>query len=238
MKDLTILDKVMEYKPDFVIWFVTLNTLMSQRTNPFLDANRERVAKLLNTYDISFKGGKEFAQERPTFYEQTLMGQRSNLAREIKLQMLGFIWTASGQDTNRLVPDAPPNPNVRNDRSFHGMQLSEELTSLMSFDILQAGYGIANRVPLLIVNEPIYISKGKNSSVRYNSFYPRWAYDQYRNILATRAQNAGWNYLDVWNIVPPQYFSDATLHLTAKGEQILIRQANPVLQSIACNPKP
>ncbi len=238
MKDLVILDKAMEYKPDLVIWFVTLNTLMSQRTNPFVDANQERVAKLLKTYDISFNEGDTFIQTEPSFYEKTLIGQRSSLARQIKLQTLGLIWTASGQDSNILSPDKLPDLNVENDLNFHGMDPSKDFTRKLWFDAIRAGNDIAQTVPVLIVNEPIFISSGVNSSVRYNSLYPRWAYDQYRNIIATQAQNAGWNYLDVWNGAPPQYFSDATLHLTASGEQILIQQINPDLQSVGCKPKP
>jgi hypothetical protein len=235
MKDLVILDKAMEYKPDLVVWFVTLNTLMSQRTNPFVDENSDRVAKLLKTYNISFKEGPEFLQSQPGFYAKTLIGQRSNLARQIKLQMLGIIWTASGADTNRSSPEPLPDLNVENDVLFHGIDPTKDLEPKLWFDAIQAGYGIAHQVPLLIVNEPIFISNGVNASVRYNSLYPRWAYEQYRNIMAAKAKSSAWNYFDSWNVVPRQYFSDATLHLTASGEKILIQHVNPVLQSFACN---
>jgi hypothetical protein len=53
--------------------------------------------------------------------------------------------------------------------------------------------------------------------------------------MAAKAKSFAWNYFDSWNVVPRQYFSDATLHLTASGEKILIQQVNPVLQSFACN---
>lgn len=238
MKDLVILDKAMEYKPDLIVWFVTLNTLMSQRTNPFVDANSERVAQLLKTYHLSFSDEEKFLQTQPSFYEKTLMGQRSNLAREIKLQMLGIIWTATGADTNRSSPEPLPDLNVENDVSFHGMDPDKNLEPKLWFDAIRAGYEIAHPVPLLIVNEPIFISSGANASVRYNSLYPRWAYDQYRNIMAANAQSSGWNYFDSWNVVPPHDFSDATLHLTATGEQVLIKQVNPALQSLGCNSKP
>jgi hypothetical protein len=238
MKDLVILDKSLEYKPDLIVWFVTLNTLMSQRTNPFVEANHERVANLLKIYDISFKEGQEFLQVQPSFYEKTLLGQRSNLARQIKLQMLGIIWTASGADTSRSSPEESPDLNVENDLIFHGMDPSKDLEHKLWFDAIRAAYDIANHIPVLIVNEPIFVSNGANASVRYNSLYPRWAYDQYRNILARKAQNAGWNYLDPWNVVPPQSFSDATLHLSATGERTLIEHVNPVLQSIGCQLKP
>ncbi len=93
------MDKVVEYDPDLIMWFVTLNTLISQRVNPFLIANQERVTKVLELYDISFEGRK-LVEKEPDFFEKTLIGQRSNLVRQIKLQMLGIIWTATGVDTN------------------------------------------------------------------------------------------------------------------------------------------
>ncbi len=237
-KDLVILDKVMGYQPDLIVWFVTLNTLISQRTNPFLDANHERVAKLLKTYDISFKQSKNFSHDKPGFYEKTLIGQRSNLARQIKLQMLGFVWTATGADINNLSADELPDLNVDDNPAYHGLQPTEDLTSLLSFDAITAGYEIADRVPILVVNEPIFISKGINSSVRYNSLYPRWAYDQYRNTITTQAQSAGWNYLDLWNVAPPEDFSDASLHLNVPGERTLVEQMIPVVRSLGCSQKP
>lgn len=238
MKDLVILDKAMEYKPDLVIWSVTLNTLMSQRTNPFVESNAERVAEILNTYHLSFSDEEKFLQTQPGFFEKTLIGQRSNLARQIKLQMLGIIWTASGADTNRSGPEPLPDLNVENDVLFHGMDATKDLERKLWFEAIRAGYDIADQVPLLIVNEPIFVSNGANASVRYNSLYPRWAYDQYRNIMQAKAHSANWNYFDAWNLVPPQYFSDATLHLTANGEKTLIGQVNPVLQSLGCNQTP
>jgi len=237
IKDLVILDKAVEYEPDLILWFVTLNTLVSRRVNPFLIANHERVAKVLNTYDIAFPQGEKF-ENGPGFYEKTLIGQRSNLARRIRLEMLGIIWTATGADTNTLAEDDLPNFNVSDDPRYHGMQPSEDIRDRLLFSALTAGYEIAEPVPVLIVNEPIFIAPEAYATVRYNSVYPRWAYDQYRNALTTQAQNAGWYYLDLWNAVPRQYFPDAGLHLSVEGERLLIQQISPTLQSIACVTKP
>jgi hypothetical protein len=69
----------------------------------------------------------------------------------------------------------------------------------------------------LIVNEPIFISSGANSDLRYNSWYPRWAYDQYRALLAQEARANGWQYLDLWDSIDPAEFTDSPVHLTAVG---------------------
>ena len=52
------------------------------------------------------------------------------------------------------------------------------------------------------VNEPILISNGLNSDIRYNFFYPRWAYDEYRLQLTEHAAGRNWRYLDLWDLVP------------------------------------
>ena len=234
VKDLVILDKALEYEPDLIIWFVTLNTLISQRVNPFLVANRGRTVEVLSAYDISFKQGKKMAESEPNFLEKTLIGQRSNLARMIKLQMLGIIWTATGADTNTLAEDDPPDLDIGDDPRYRGMEPSEDIKDLLLFGALSAGYDIADPIPVLIVNEPMFIAPGADSGVRYNAGYPRWAYDQYREAMTAQAQSAGWNYEDLWNTIPPKYFLDASLHLGAEGERLLIEQISPAVQSI-CN---
>jgi hypothetical protein len=235
IKDLVIMDKVVEYDPDLIVWFVTLNTLISQRVNPFLIANQERMTKVLDAYDVAFKQGRKLVEKEPDFFERTLVGQRSNLARQIKLQMLGIIWTATGVDTNIRGEDAPANFKVNDDPRYHGMQPPEDIRDLLFFTALTAGHGIAGLIPVLIVNEPIFIADEANGTVRYNVPYPRWAYDQYREAITSQAQKAQWNYLDLWNAVPPEYFFDAGLHLSVEGERILIEQINPTLQSIGCH---
>lgn len=236
IKDLVILDKAVEYEPDLIVWFVTLNTLISQRINPFLVANRDRVAKLLDTYDIVFQQAEEF-ETKSNFYEKTLVGQRSNLARQIKLELLGIIWTATGQDTDTLALVPASDSSVNDDPRYRGMEPSQEIGDMLMFNALAAGHEIANRVPVLIVNEPIYIAAQEKAPVRYNAVYPRWAYDRYREHIANQAQISQWNFLDLWNAVPPDEFEDARFHLSVEGERLLVRQIDPAVQSLACNTK-
>ena len=54
IKDLIVLDKAMDYDPDLIIWFITLNTLIPRRLSPFLVANRERAVHVLEAYNIPF----------------------------------------------------------------------------------------------------------------------------------------------------------------------------------------
>jgi hypothetical protein len=237
IKDLIIMDKAIEYKPDMIIWFVTLNTLIPRRLSPFLMANRERAVHLLNEHNLPFEQQEALTEKEPTFYQKTLIGQRSHLARWVKLQLLGIVWAATEADINvsaQSKTDNGPSPNVENDLRYRGMEPTPDLKKLILFDALKAGHDIAGSIPILIVNEPMVIASGENKQVRYNEGYPRWAYDQYREALAAESKSAGWKYLDIWDAIPPQYFADSTLHLSAKGERVLIEQINPTLQSIAC----
>jgi hypothetical protein len=87
-------------------------------------------------------------------------------------------------------------------------------------------------VPTLLVNEPILVSNSANSDLRYNFFYPRWAYDEYRQLLAEHAAARNWHYLDLWDLVPMQEFTNSAIHLTPEGEAML---ANEIAQAIQSN---
>jgi len=234
IKDLIILDKAMEYDPDLVVWFVTLNTLMPRRLSPFLAANHERALRVLDKYNIPFEQEEALLTNESTFYQRTLLGQRSHLARLIKLQALGVVWVATGTDMSAPTENTAISPDVEDDTRYRGMKPSPDLKELILFNALAAGHDIAGSAPILIVNEPMFVASGANKDVRYNEGYSRWAYDQYRQAIAAEAQNAQWNYLDLWNSIPPEYFSDTPLHLSAPGERLLIEQITPTLRSIAC----
>ena len=47
----------------------------------------------------------------------------------------------------------------------------------------------------------MFISSGQNSDLRYNSFYPRWAYDQFHALLNSQAAANDWHYLDLWDSI-------------------------------------
>ena len=97
-------------------------------------------------------------------------------------------------------------------------------------DVLDAG--MSTGVPTLLVNEPMLISDGLNSDVRYNFFYPRGAYDEYRIMLEEAAAANNWNYFDLWDIVPANEFTNSAIHLTPYGESML---ADEIVEAIQTN---
>jgi hypothetical protein len=70
---------------------------------------------------------------------------------------------------------------------------------------------------MLIVNEPVYIGHGQAAALRYNNLYPRWAYDAYRERLASEAAARGWAYVDLWDTVARDQFTDSPVHVTPEA---------------------
>jgi hypothetical protein len=78
------------------------------------------------------------------------------------------------------------------------------------------------------------ISDGANSDIRYNFFYPRWAYDEYRSLLKTHATVSHWKYLDLWDLVPANEFTNSAIHLTPSGVSLLAEKIDALIQT-SCN---
>jgi hypothetical protein len=87
---------------------------------------------------------------------------------------------------------------------------------------------------VLLVNEPMLVSSGKNSDLRYNFYYPRWAYDQYRQRMANQAVKNAWKYLDLWNLAPADEFTNSAIHLTPAGEALLAERVGESILRISC----
>ncbi len=235
-KDLMILDKSMEYDPDLVVWFMTLNTLTSRSVNPFIKANPERAARVLDAYALPYDlKDVKASSELESFYEKTLLGRRSELARMARLQALGLIWALTGLDaTPPSQKHRDPPMDVTKQIIYKGRTSTDKLERDILWNALSAGHQIAADVPLLLVNEPIFVATGANSDVRYNNGYPRWAYDYYRDELLSKSQENRWHYLDLWDSVPAAYFPDGVIHISAEGRHIVIEKTEPVVQSIVC----
>jgi hypothetical protein len=82
-----------------------------------------------------------------------------------------------------------------------------------------------------VINEPILISTGKNSDKRYNFYYPRWAYDQYRTIIQTVFIKNGIEYFDFWDLVSESEFTNSAIHLTEQGERLLAEETIPLIKN-------
>ena len=223
-KDLVLLDEALaRSQADLVLWPVTLQSFARGRQleHPLLHENAERVQAIINNNNLALDAADERFVTR-TFLEESLIGRRRDLADLLRLQTWGFAWAATGRDQD--IPEAIPlrKSDLEADESWLDIPEPRPLEANdLSMDVLAAGIERAGSTPIIIINEPIFISEGQNSNIRYNSFYPRWAYDDYRALLEDAAATEGWAYLDFWDAIPAAEFTDTPVHLTADGTRLL-----------------
>ena len=231
-KDLMVLDYAMRFQPDLIIWPITLEAfpLDSQLTSPIVANNANRVDALIARYQLPLNPADP-ALVHPSFWDQTLIGQRRSLADLFRLQMYGVLWSATGIDQSYPVDYAHAQTDLVSDVTYHGMQPPTLDESKLAFSVLEAGLRAAGKTPVLLINEPILVSTGKNSDLRYNFYYPRWAYDQWRQMMDQKAASQGWDYLDLWKLVPADQFTNSAIHVTPAGEALVTGSVeNTILQ--------
>lgn len=228
-KDLMILDKAMQYQPDLIIWEVTLYTLMPKTRvdHPLITQNPDEFYKLAARFDFL---PKDYPAE--TAFD-TISSQQRGLFRTIRFQTYSLINLATGVDQIQGNYENVPR-ELSADLVFEGMNPPTVRPSQLSIDQVQDFYTLAGTTPVILVNEPIMILKDvPNSDVRYNAYYPRWVYDQYRQILGQAAAQNGWNYLDLWDLFPLESFTNTPLHLNPESERRLAEIIAPSVQN-AC----
>jgi hypothetical protein len=222
-KDLLLLDEAMQDAPDAVLWPVSLASFPrdKQLYPPLVQDNAPRVRRLAQTYGLNMNpDDPRFAAS--SFLDRTLVGQRRALADWLRLQLYGFAWGATSIDQDIPAAYKPRATDLKKDESWESFAGPVDFTpNDLAFDVLAAGVKRAGNIPVLLVNEPMFISKGQNSDLRYNAFYPRWAYDQYRTLLQAQVDANGWHYLDLWDAVPPAEFTDSPVHMTPAGTRLL-----------------
>ncbi|MDX2160045.1 MAG: hypothetical protein SF162_01845 [bacterium] len=219
-KDLMLLDYAMQYQPDLIVWLVTLESLpYSDQLRPPLVANNAlRVRDLIRRYRLPLHPNNP-ALVDAQFIDYTLVGQRRALADWFRLQLYGFAWAGTGID--QVIGDyTPRSSDFEADSSWNQFPEPTDIpATVLAFELIQAGYTAAGTVPIVLVNEPIYRADGMNSDLRYNAWYPQWAYDQYRDLLAQQAALYDWTLIDLWDAIAPAQFTDSPVHLTAEGSR-------------------
>jgi len=230
MKDLMILDQAKNYEPDLVIWLTTLEAFPKNKqfSSPIVANNVERVEKLLAAYQFP-NDANASALTAPSNWEQTFVSQRRAVADLVRLQIYGALWASTGIDQVYPKDYERAQIDFEADDDFHGLT---SLQDSLALDVLDAGMSISPN--LILVNEPMLISDGANSDIRYNFFYPRWAYDSYRDMLRAHATAHHWHYLDLWDFVPAKEFTNSAIHLTPLGENLLSEKIDAVIQT-SCN---
>jgi hypothetical protein len=165
--------------------------------------------------------------------EQTLVGRRRELADLIRLQFYGLMWASTGID--HYIPETleRPSDDQSDDTTFQEYDEGSLPESEISYDTIREGIQKAGDIPLVLINEPIFIAQGENSEIRYNSFYPRWVYDQYRVKMVELVELEGWSYLDLWDEVPSGEFTDSAIHYSTAGVKRVVDRIRVILEEVS-----
>ncbi len=217
-KDLMLLDQAMQYAPDLIVWLVSLDSLPRavQLGPPLVQNNPTAIRSLISRFRLPLDPSDP-KLITPDFLARTLVGQRRALADWWRLQLYGVAWANTGIDQTYESYTLRTN-DFEADLTWQSYKTPMPFSADdLAFDVLNAGQNIAGNVPLLLVNEPIFIADGKNRDIRYNVWYPRWAYDRYRVLFEEEAKRRKWHYLDLWDRIVPTEFTNSPVHLTPNG---------------------
>lgn len=224
-KDLLVLDRARHYAPDLIVWLVTLESFprATQFASPLVRQNAPLVRELIARLDLRLDPQHPDLAE-PDWWARTLVGQRRNLADLLRLQLYGPAWAATGVDQFYPETYTPRANDLEAEETYYGFAPPRFPPDALAFELLAAGRALAAEAPLLVVNEPVFISNGRNSEIRYNFYYPRWAYDEYRRALAAEAERHDWRYLDLWDVIARAEFTNTAVHLSPRGSAQLAQR--------------
>ncbi len=231
-KDLLILDKALQYQPDLFIWMVTLDSMatVNQLNSPVIMQNKTLARHYIQSFNLAIP--QDTLSEKTTLWSNSPVFQRKELAEWLRLQLYGFMWAATGIDQYYPPVYSLAQRDLDEDTTYLKKESPLKSTDI-ALDVVQAGMTLAGNTPILLVNEPILISSGTNSDIRYNFNYPRWAYDQYRVLLASHATGSNWIYMDLWDAVPESEFTNTAFHITPAGVNMIIKSIADAVNTIA-----
>jgi hypothetical protein len=237
-KDLIFLNLALDFQPDLVIWLVTLESFPNdkQMVSPIVSYNKEAVVQLINDFDLDLDIDDN-AFQQTDYWNTTLLGQRRNIADIFRLQFYGIMWGITHIDQYYPIDYELAKRDFEEDTSFYDWDEGEMKNDDLAFNLLQAGQDMVGEIPIILVNEPILISDGRNSDIRYNFYYPVWAYDQYRKTLAEISSANNWIYLDLWDLIPESEFTNTAIHFTPTGMESLTGVIAETVIEIVTRPK-
>jgi hypothetical protein len=231
VQDLMILNGAMMYQPDLVIWFFSEQSIPSPyNPRPLVVNNPDSICPLAARYDLDIMIDQSNCSA-PSMWKHTLIARRQFLADLVRLQAVGLGWASTGVDAYYPIEHREAHPL----RDFEASQPTSSLddNALESaFDDLDAGIDIGSGIPFILVNQPIFVSNGKNHEIYYNELFPRSDYDQYRTLVLQTAEQRHWKLLDLWNLLPMDDFTNTPLHRSPEGETIVSQQLAPVVLSL------
>lgn len=227
LKDLVVLEKGKAYKPDLVLWFVTLESLISkdQMQTPIVKNNPILVNSIIKEYKLSFPVNDIKLKNA------LLIEQKRNLADLIRHQLYGVLWAGSGIDQVYPREINPAQRDFKIDSSYKDFDVNQFNKKDLATEVIINAVKRLSMIDFIVINEPILISTGKNTDIRYNFYYPKWAYDKYRSLLASTLKESNILYYDFWNLVPESEFTNSAIHLNLTGELFLANETKKLIKT-------
>ncbi len=241
LKDILILKHALKYQPDAIVWLVTAKGAGDQPLPQEPDAhlitrlNAAELPSLAKQYRLDTWETERYA-DADAWYQKSIFTHGGRYRDWLIL--IARSWRNAVLFPNRdlsqeyLLPGEPVTTKP--------IQPIAEINSMLpgygtfpnsQWELLRAGQQMAEdaSLPLLLVNEPTYIGSGPNSDVNYNSFYERNLYDRFRVALSTYTQQHAMTYLDLWDFLPADDFSNTSLHYNLEGNR---RVAAEILRTL------
>lgn len=216
-KDLLLMERVNAFKPDLVVWLVNIENFRRAAQSEFFFNcdNLPALRPILERYKI----GDLSCPFEPSnsLFRRTLVGQRREIADVLFSQLDGLLWAATGIDHNVLKPRTLPR-QMNSDTDWMGNPGPVMQEDWLVLNAMDAASGLV-KAPMLVVNEPILTLNGINDHLKYNRYFPRWAFDQGSAMIEDRAGKLGMQYLNLWNAVSADQFTDNEVHYTATAAQ-------------------
>jgi hypothetical protein len=234
-KDLLIMQRAQQYQPDLNVWLFSMLAFQNIRQDvPFVVDNPLGVQELMAEYGLPHDTSK-LAVAQDSFWDATIVGRRRDLNLLIRLQASTLLLGSLGMDDPRImnesgihVRDAPKSTD-----DFFGIHPPADLHKHLALETLPVASVITGG-KIVYVGEPIETSTGEFSNIAYNSTFPRWAYDQFREIVSGMSAENGWTYLDLWNLIPEEQFSTSIFHLLPAGEAALGGRVAEAVRASTC----
>jgi hypothetical protein len=237
LKDVMLLDEAMRYDPDMVLWLVTLEAMPvgKQFASALLQHNADRARDLIDRYDLNLDPQDERLVDLE-WWQRTIWGRRRDVADLVRLQLYGVVWAATGVDQDYPEDFPLRKSDLDDDESFIQFLPPQDMDEILAQDVLEAGLSVADGLPVMFVNQPIFVSDGENSDVRYNFNYPRWAYDDYLVWFDKQCTENDWACVDVWDMIEPDEFTNTAFHMTPQGTAELASYLGDAILELAGSP--
>jgi len=235
-KDLLIMQRAIHYKLDAVYWFIDSISMLRPRqiiSSPIVSTNPADFYNLLNHYPIDLPDAEKPTRS-PNFLDQTIIGQRAQIATWLQDQLFGITWLQSLQDftpfVNVHIYQGVTHFFSTGDVSWAGKSYNQSNfdKNIFMWDALEAGNQMAhdNHTELTIIVGPMWGASLTDANI---SYYPRWFLTDFLTWFNEEKQVYHWTTLDWRDAVPNSMFTDTAFHFTAEGSQIV---ANRLVNSL------